>query len=97
VAGTCEYGKELSVSIKMRVISSLAAKTGQLLKKASLHGVSKYTTQPLHFFNKLPYWSMHVLIHISINLATLGRCNLLLQLSLIFYGCNVWNILCQGS
>jgi hypothetical protein len=35
VAGTCEYGKELSVSIKMRGISCLAAQTGQLLKKDS--------------------------------------------------------------
>jgi hypothetical protein len=32
VAGTCEYGKELSSSIKMQGIYSLAAKTGQLLK-----------------------------------------------------------------
>jgi hypothetical protein len=35
MAGTCEYGKEPSVSIKMRVISWLAAKTGQLLEKDS--------------------------------------------------------------
>jgi hypothetical protein len=34
VAGTCEYGKEPSGSIK-RGISWLAAKTGQLLKKDS--------------------------------------------------------------
>jgi hypothetical protein len=33
VAGTCEYGKEPSGSIKMRGISWLAAKTGQLIKK----------------------------------------------------------------
>jgi hypothetical protein len=33
VAGTCEYGEELSGSIKMRGISWIAAKTGQLLKK----------------------------------------------------------------
>jgi hypothetical protein len=33
VAGTCEYGKELSGSIKMRGISWLSAKTDQLLKK----------------------------------------------------------------
>jgi hypothetical protein len=31
----CEYGKELTGSIKMRGISLLAAKTGQLLKKDS--------------------------------------------------------------
>jgi hypothetical protein len=36
VAGTCEYGKELSGSIKMRRISRLAAKTGQLLMKDSV-------------------------------------------------------------
>jgi hypothetical protein len=42
VAGTCEYGKELSGSIKMRGISWLAAKTGQLLKKDSAPW-SKYT------------------------------------------------------
>jgi hypothetical protein len=35
VAGTCKYGKELSGTIKMRGISWLAAKTGQLLKKDS--------------------------------------------------------------
>jgi hypothetical protein len=35
VAGTCERGNELSGSIKMRGISWLAAKTGQLLKKGS--------------------------------------------------------------
>ena len=35
MAGTCEYGKELSGSIKMQGISGLAAKTGQLLKKDS--------------------------------------------------------------
>jgi hypothetical protein len=33
VAGTCEYGKEHSGSIKMWGISCLAAKTGRLLKK----------------------------------------------------------------
>jgi hypothetical protein len=33
VAGTCEYSIELSGYIKMRGISWLAAKTGQLLKK----------------------------------------------------------------
>ena len=33
--GTCEYGKELSGSIKMQGISGLAAKTGRLLKKDS--------------------------------------------------------------
>jgi hypothetical protein len=33
VAGTCEYGKELLGSIKMREIFWLAAKTGQVLKK----------------------------------------------------------------
>ena len=33
MAGTCEYGKELSGSIKMRGISLLAAKTGQFLKE----------------------------------------------------------------
>jgi hypothetical protein len=35
VAGTCEYGKELSSFMKMRGISWLAAKTGQLLKMYS--------------------------------------------------------------
>jgi hypothetical protein len=35
VAGTCEYGKEPSGSIKMRGISWLAAKTGQLLKDSA--------------------------------------------------------------
>jgi hypothetical protein len=35
VAGTCEYGKELSGFIKMRGISWLAAKSGQLLKNDS--------------------------------------------------------------
>jgi hypothetical protein len=35
VAGTCEYGKEPSSSIKMRGLSWLATKTGQLLKKNS--------------------------------------------------------------
>jgi hypothetical protein len=35
VAGTCEYGKEPSGSIKTRGISWLAVKTGQLLKKDS--------------------------------------------------------------
>jgi hypothetical protein len=33
VAGTCEYGKVLSGSIKMQGASSPTAKTGQLLKK----------------------------------------------------------------
>jgi hypothetical protein len=33
VAGNCEYGNELSGSLKMRGISWLATKTGQLLKK----------------------------------------------------------------
>jgi hypothetical protein len=33
MAGTCEYGKELSGSIKMRGMSGLATKAGQLLKK----------------------------------------------------------------
>jgi hypothetical protein len=33
--GTGEYGKELSGSIKLRGFTSLAAKTGQLLKKDS--------------------------------------------------------------
>jgi hypothetical protein len=35
VAGTCEYGKELPGSVKMRGISLLAAKTDKLLKKDS--------------------------------------------------------------
>jgi hypothetical protein len=35
MAGTCEYSKELSGSIKLRGIFWLAAKTGQLLKKDS--------------------------------------------------------------
>jgi hypothetical protein len=35
VAGTCEYGKELSGSITMRGISWLSAKSGRLLKKDS--------------------------------------------------------------
>jgi hypothetical protein len=35
VEGTCGYGKETSGSIRMRGISWLAAKTGQLLKKDS--------------------------------------------------------------
>jgi hypothetical protein len=35
VAGTCKYGKEPSGSIKMRGISWLAARTGQLLKRDS--------------------------------------------------------------
>jgi hypothetical protein len=35
VAGTCEYGKEFSVSIKLRGIFGLAATAGQLLKKDS--------------------------------------------------------------
>jgi hypothetical protein len=35
VAGTCEYREGLSGSIKMRGISCLAAKAGQLLKKDS--------------------------------------------------------------
>ena len=42
------------------------------------------------------YWSMRVLINIPINRVTLGKCNLFLQLSLMFYGCNVQNILRQG-
>jgi hypothetical protein len=33
VTGTCEYGKEILGFIKMRGISWLAARTGQLLKK----------------------------------------------------------------
>jgi hypothetical protein len=36
VTGTCEHGEGLSGSIKMRGISWLAAKTGQLLKKDSV-------------------------------------------------------------
>jgi hypothetical protein len=35
VAGTCDSGKETSGSIKMRGISWVAAKTGQLLKRDS--------------------------------------------------------------
>jgi hypothetical protein len=35
LAGTCEYGKELSGCIKMREISLRPAKTGHLLKKDS--------------------------------------------------------------
>jgi hypothetical protein len=35
VAGTCEYGKESSDSIKCGDFSWLAAKTGQLLKRDS--------------------------------------------------------------
>jgi hypothetical protein len=42
--GTCEYGKELSGSIKMRGISRPVAKTGQLFKKDSA-AWSKYVSK----------------------------------------------------
>jgi hypothetical protein len=44
VAGTCEYGKEPSGSIKMRRISWLAAKTERLLKKDSAPWSEKVST-----------------------------------------------------
>jgi hypothetical protein len=59
VAGTCEYGKELSGSIKVRGISLLAANTGQLLKKDSAPW-SKYSTLYIYSLFSLSFVLMKV-------------------------------------